>query len=66
MARSLVESSLGLMNVDGVTRRRVEYGADVADVCGRTAANETGFDVGIGCKAANTSDLGTAERVILG
>ena len=47
-----VDISFELINVDGVTKRRVE--------------NDAGFDDDwIGCKAVITSDFGTAENVRL-
>ncbi len=53
------------MNVDGVTKRRVEKDADVDDDCGTIVENDTVLDDWIGCKAVITSDFGTAENVIL-
>lgn len=54
------------MNVDGVTKRKVEKGvAEVDDDCGIIVASDTVLDDWIGCRAVITSDFGTAENVIL-
>ncbi len=54
-----------MINVDGVTKRKVGKGAEVDDDCGIIVANDTVFDDWSGCKAVITSDFGTAENVIL-
>ncbi len=55
------------MNVDGVTKRNVEYDAEVDDDddCGIIVASDIVLGGGICCKAVITSDFGTAENVIL-
>ncbi len=40
-----VDISLELMNVDGVTKRRVEKDAEVDDDCGTIVENDTVLDV---------------------
>jgi hypothetical protein len=39
-----VDISPGLMNVDGVTKRKVEKGAEVDDDCGIIVASDTVLD----------------------
>ena len=56
--------SLGLRNVVGVTKRRVENEDEVDGACGTTVASDTAFDDWMGCRVVSTSDFGTAENVI--
>ncbi len=61
----LEETSFGVINADGVTKRKVEKGAVVDDDCGIIVASDTVLSDGACCRTAITSDLGTAEMVIL-
>ncbi len=60
-----VDISPGLMNVDGVTKRKVEKGAEVDEDCEIIVASDKVLDEWIGCRAFITSDFDTAENVIL-
>ena len=60
-----VEMSLELVNVDGVTKRRVEKDVEFDADCGTIVEMGIVFDDKAGCKAVITSALDTAEIVIL-
>ncbi len=53
------------MNVDGVTKRKVEKDAADEDDCGTMVVSDIVLGDAMGCKAVITSDFGTAENVTL-
>ena len=57
--------SLELVNVDGVTKRRVEKDAEFDDDCGVIVERDIVFDDKAGWRVVITSALDTAENVIL-
>ena len=59
------EMSLELVNVDGVTKRRVEKDAEFDDDCGVIVERDIVFDDKAGWRVVITSALDTAENVIL-
>ena len=65
LAYLLVDISLGLTNVDGVTKRRVEKEVEVDGDCGIIVASDRVFSGWVCCKTVMTSDFGTAENDIL-